>query len=376
MPAKYPRRFHHIRRALALPLLCLFLYASCHAVHEYFKINRSEPQMRNSHGLQLSIFKRIGYLRTPQCESLVVRTQYGLQSSSMSTCKTTTTDAKIVCLPLCGSESFHVGVANSAGDDEILSLAVNRCETAPNIASDAILVIFRLTRVFNGHHLYHVLNNFVVNLDPELLDKYVFHCWDCSVEFSEFFDRVLNINARLVSAGCYRNFIFLGENYATYNVSREDHEKARRWREWAQVFQKVWCPHDILPFDDRYFTLLDRSGAQNGRNMNHCRLGNHKHTRRVKPSLDNVEETSKIFCNTRLLVSAEGNGITNMLLMPPNSVLAIVWQANRPTVALRVIYGNLAKLLGMTMVAIPVLSDAAFNANCSDQLNELFDALM
>ena len=46
-------------------------------------------------------------------------------------------------------------------------------------------------------------------------------------------------------------------------------------------------------------------------------------------------------------MSAEGNGLTNMLLMPSNSVIVVVWQANRHTVALKVIYGNLAKLLGL-----------------------------
>ena len=276
----------------------------------------------------------------------------------------------------CGSRSFSVDVPENSGDDTPLSVRIDQCKTTPRITSDAILVIFRLTRVFNGHHLYHVLNNFVVNLDPKLLDKYVFHCWDCSVEFSEFFDRVLNVNSRFVSTGCFKNFIFLGENYATYNVSRQDKEKARRWRDWAHIFKNTWCPHNIFPFDDRYFTHLDRSGAQNGRNMNHCKLGNHTHTRYVKPSLENVEETSKIFCNTRLLMSAEGNGLTNMLLMPSNSVIVVVWQANRHTVALKVIYGNLAKLLGFSLVAIPVQSDDMFSANCSHQLNELFDALM
>lgn len=311
------------------------------------------------------------------CDSLFVRTPFGLQSSNLLGCKTAVALVKVVCLPLCGEQPFHVDVPSSGEvDDKILPLQIPQCKILDRSTSDAILVVFRLTRVFNGHHLYHVLNNFVVNLDPSMLDDYVFHCWDCEVEFSEFFDKVLNINSRLVSTGCYEKFIFVGENYVSYNVSRDDTEKARRWREWAQIFQTIWCPEKIVPVDDMYFTLLDRSGAQNGRNMNHCRLANHSRTRYIQPTLNNVKESSEIFCNTRLLVSAEGNGLTNMLLMPHNSVLVVIWQENRPTIALKVIYGNVAKLLGMTMIAIPVQSDEKYNANCSDHLNELFDALI
>ena len=312
------------------------------------------------------------------CKDLVVRTKMGLQSQTLNTCKTPKTSARIVCLPMCASESFTVDVAASSGNDEVSNLPIGRCDGMETADSEQVLVIFRMTRVFNGHHLYHVLNNLVVNLDPRMLDRYVFHCWGdwgCPVTFSHFFDKVLNLNKRAVTSGCYENYIFLGENYATYNVSRNDMEKALRWRDWAKIFKETWCPKEILPFDHRYFTLLDRRGAQNGRNLNNCHLEENSRHRYIIPTLDNIDESANIFCNSRLLLSAEGNGLTNMLLLPPNSIVVVIWQNNREVAALRVIYGNMAKLLGMTMIPIPVESDMMLNANCSTGMNQLFDAL-
>ena len=312
------------------------------------------------------------------CSSLVVRTQLGLQSRGLGTCKTPESTVDNVCLPPCGSQSFVVDVADNAGDDKVLTARVEKCKyPATNISSN-ILVIFRMTRVFNGFHMYHVLNNFVVNLDPTLLDKYVFYCWGdwgCPVEFSDFFDLPLNLNARMVDSGCYTNYIMIGEHYTTYNVDRDDVEKSKRWRAWADVFKKHWCPAELLSFDDRYFTLLDRSYAQNGRNMNGCELPQHKRTRYVVPSLSTVVHDASVFCNSRLIFSAEGNGLTNMLLLPPYSTVVVLWQSNRDVSALRAIYGNMAKLLRINLVPIPVESDPDLNANCSAELNDLFQVL-
>ena len=108
--------------------------------------------------------------------------------------------------------------------------------------------------------------------------------------------------------------------------------------------------------------------------MNDCRLESNRSVY-VNPSLDNVEQSSSIFCNSRVLVSAEGNGLTNMLLMPRGSTIVVIWQSNRPVSTLEVIYGNMAKLLGMNMVAIPIESDDNLNVNCSAYLNELFRVL-
>ena len=311
-----------------------------------------------------------------RCDSLVVRTVYGLQSANLHGCKMERSDVDFICLPLCGARSFDVGVARSANDDEVLTLQVPKCKLQKTVdVRGGILVIFRMTRIMNGFHLYHVLNNFVVNLDPNLLDKYVFYCWGCSVEFSSFFDKVLNVNARMVNTGCYDKYIFLGEQYTTYNVARVDKEKSQRWRSWAHVFKNVWCPSDKLAFDDRYFTLLNRIGAQNGRNMNGCSIPETAYFRTVEPTFENFQESSRIFCNSRLILSAEGNGLTNMLLLPLQSVVVVLWQSNRQTATLEVIYGNMAKLLGITMIAIPVESDDDLNVNCSAQLKELFTAL-
>jgi hypothetical protein len=313
------------------------------------------------------------------CSSLVVRTQLGLQSRGLGTCKTPESTVDYVCLPMCGSQSFVVDVADNSGDDKVLNARVNKCNYAStNHSSSNILVVFRMTRVFNGFHMYHVLNNFVVNLDPSLLDKYVFYCWGewgCPVEFSDFFDLPLKLNSRMVDSGCYSNYIMIGEHYATYNVDRDDVEKSKRWRAWADVFKKHWCPAELLSFDDRYFTHLDRSKAQNGRNMNGCKLASHNRTRYVIPSLTTVAHDASIFCNTRLIFSAEGNGLTNMFLLPPHSTVVVLWQSNRPAATLQVIYGNMAKLLGINMVPIPVESDPDHNANCSAELNDLLQVL-
>jgi len=280
---------------------------------------------------------------------------------------------------MCGSESFVVDVAASAGDDKVLNVGVEKCKYAsPKEHSSKLLVVFRMTRVFNGYHMYHVLNNFVVNLDPSLLDEYVFYCWGewgCPVKFSDFFDLPLNLNARMVHSGCYSKYILIGEHYTTYNVDRDDVEKSNRWRAWASVFKKYWCPAELLPFDDRYFTHLDRSKAQNGRNMNGCKLASHKRTRYVIPSLTTVVHDSSIFCNSGLIFTAEGNGLTNMILLPPRSTVVVLWQSNRPAATLQVIYGNMAKLLGINMVPIPVESDRNLNANCSAELNDLLQVL-
>jgi len=309
------------------------------------------------------------------CESLIVRTQFGQQSSTLNNCKTPKLNVRAVCLPLCGSSRFSVSVAESSGNDRVQVLPVKKC-TQPVLVQDEslILVVFKMTRVFNGFHMYHVLNNFVVNLDPKMRHRYVYHCWDCAVTFSEFFDKVLNLNTRRVTTGCYKHYVFLGEHYTTYNVSRYDEEKASRWRAWAEIFQHTWCPTPRLHYDDQYFTLLDRRAAQNGRNLNNCALRG-SHTQYVVPSLQNVRASVAKFCNSRVLVSAEGNGLTNMLLMPIKSTIVVIWQSNRPATTLEVIYGNMAKLLGMNMVAIPVESDAHLNANCSGYLNELFERL-
>ena len=312
------------------------------------------------------------------CASLVVRTQLGLQSNSMNFCKTPKGEAEKVCLPMCGTKSFTVDIADNAGDDRVKTLKVGRCQSCAKIDSDKILVVFRMTRVFNGFHMYHVLNNFIVNLKPQYLDRYVFHCWgeyECPVKFSHFFDKALKLNSRMVSSGCYSNYVFLGEHYTTYNVDRNDAEKSVRWREWSAIFREVWCPRNALPFDDRYFTHLDRRGANNGRNMHNCKLGDHVHTRYVVPSLENTAESMDVFCNSRLLFSAEGNGLTNMLLLPTGSTIVVLWQSTRHVSALQSIYGNMAKLLGMTLVPIPVDSDKDLNANCSAHLNLLLQAL-
>ncbi len=312
------------------------------------------------------------------CDSLVVRTQLGIQSNNMNFCKTPKCEAEKVCLPMCGTKSFTVDVADNAMDDRVKVLHVGRCRSCTDADSDKILVVFRMTRVFNGFHMYHVLNNFIVNLKPQYLDRYVFHCWGeygCPVKFSSFFDDVLRLNSRMVSSGCYSNYVFLGEHYTTYNVDRTDVEKSVRWQEWSAIFKDVWCPRKILPFGDRYFTHLDRRGANNGRNMHDCKLGDHAYTRHVIPSLENLGESMEIFCNSRLLFSAEGNGLTNMLLLPSGSTIVVLWQSNRHVSALQSIYGNMAKLLGMTLVPIPVNSDEDLNANCSADLNLLLQAL-
>ena len=202
-------------------------------------------------------------------------------------------------------------------------------------------------------------------------DRYVFHCWDCDVVFSDFFDRALNINSRMVQHGCYENYFFIGEHYTTYNLKRGDVEKRTRWRLWAKHFQKIWCPEVIETPDERFATLIDRSGAQNGRNMNNCIFENSSHTKRITPTLSNVAETCSIVCNSRSIISAEGNGLTNMLLMQPSSLIAVIWQTNRPVGGLKSIYGNMAELLGHHMVGIPVQSDSQLNANCSDTINDL-----
>jgi hypothetical protein len=313
-----------------------------------------------------------------ECPSLVVRTQLGLQSRGLDTCKTPKSTVEKICLPLCGSKSFDVDVADNAHDDKVAKVRVKKCKYPARNHSSKILVIFRMTRVFNGFHMYHVLNNFVVNLDPLLLEKYVYYCWGqfgCPVEFSDFFDIPLNLNARMVDSGCYTNYIVVGEHYTTYNVDRDDVEKSKRWRAWADVFKKHWCHAELLPFDDRYFTHLDRSNANNGRNMHGCMLAQHKRTRYVLPSLTTVVHDASIFCNSRLIFSAEGNGLTNMLLLPPHSTVVVLWQSSRDVSALQVIYGNMAKLLDINLVPIPVESDPDLNVNCSAELNTLLQAL-
>ena len=314
-----------------------------------------------------------------ECSSLVVRTQLGLQSNDLNTCKTPKSSVTKLCLPMCGSQSFFVDVADNAADDRVASVRVKKCMSSTVKSRSEILVVFRMTRVFNGHHMYHVLNNFVVNLDPIFLDKYVFHCWGefgCPVRFSDFFDKPLNLNARMVNTGCYTKYLVLGEHYTTYNVDRDDIEKINRWRSWGQIFKKYWCPAEILPFDHQYFTHLDRRNAKNGRNMHGCQLSPHNRTRYVLPSLETVAEDARVFCNSRVIFSAEGNGLTNMLLLPTQSTVIVLWQANRHVSALQSIYGNMAKLLGINLVPIPVVSDADLNANCSAELNLLLQALL
>jgi len=313
-----------------------------------------------------------------ECSSLVVRTQLGIQSRGLHTCKTPKSTAESMCLPLCASQSFDVDIADNANDDRVATVRVKKCKYPAKKYSSKILVVFRMTRVFNGHHMYHVLNNLVVNLDPLLLDNYVFYCWGewgCPVEFSDFFDLAINLNARLVDSGCYTNYIVVGEHYTTYNVERDDVEKIKRWRAWADVFKKHWCPAELLPYDDRYFTHLDRSNANNGRNMHGCKLAQHKRTRYVIPSLTTVARDASIFCNSRLIFTAEGNGLTNMLLLPPHSTVVVLWQSNREAGTLQVIYGNMAKLLGINLVPIPVESDPDLNVNCSNELNILLQVL-
>ena len=192
-----------------------------------------------------------------KCSSLVVRTQLGLQSRDLNNCKTPRSNVDKVCLPMCGSQSFVVDVADNAADDRVASVKVRKC-LFPTASRSEVLVVFRMTRVFNGYHMYHVLNNFVVNLDPSFLHNYVFHCWGefgCPVVFSDFFDKPLKLNSRMVNSGCYSKYIVVGEHYTTYNVDRDDVEKIERWRSWANIFKKHWCPAELLPFDHRYFPI-------------------------------------------------------------------------------------------------------------------------
>jgi len=88
-----------------------------------------------------------------------------------------------------------------------------------------------------------------------------------------------------------------------------------------------------------------------------------------------MAESMDVFCNSRLLFSAEGNGLTNMLLRPTGSTIVVLWQSTIHVSALQSIYGNMAKLLGMTLVPIPIDSDEHLNANCSAHLNLLLQAL-
>lgn len=352
-----------IKRMLAAAGLCAFFLFLGHAWPKPSELGFSQDLARSPEN----------------CSSLIVRTQLGLQSRDLDTCKTPKSTVNMVCLPICGSQSFVVEVADNAGDDTVTKVSVKKCEfrfRAKSLSSKT-LVVFRMTRIFNGYHMYHVLNNFVVNLDPSFLDKYVFYCWGhgCPIEFSDFFDMPLNLNSRLVDSGCYTSYIVLGEHYTTYNVDRDDIEKIKRWRAWADVFKKYWCPSELLSFDDRYFTHLDRRNAKNGRNMYGCELAQHSRTRYVVPSLTSVSHDSSIICNSRLIFSAEGNGLTNMLLLPPRSTVVVLWQRNRDVSALQSIYGNMAKLLGINLVPIPVESDLDLNANCSADLNLLFQAL-
>ena len=325
--------------------------------------------------------------QSESCESLTVRTEIGMQSANLNTCKTPVTDVEAVCLPLCGAKPFSVNVSASAENDEVKTVRVKGCgpsmsdilfQRGRRVDKTRILVVFKMTRVFNGFHLYHVLNNFVVNLDPSMLDHFVFHCWGCEVTFSRFFDRVLNLNARMVHHGCYERFIFLGEHYTTYSLNSVDVdvEKRFRWRQWSKVFQQVWCPSQIEQFHKRYTTLVQRQNANNGRNMHHCKLSNTTSAREVTPTLENVEEVTDIICNSKSIISAEGNGLTNMILLQPSSVVTVLWQTNRDLTALKVIYGNMAKLLGLHMVCVPLGSDQFLNVNCSDEVNTMMKEIM
>ena len=86
----------------------------------------------------------------------------------------------------------------------------------------------------------------MVNLEPELLDKYVFYCWECKLQFREYFERVVKVSARTVTQGCYKRYVFLGEHYSSYSLNSLDTEKRRRWRLWAEHFRRAWCPKHIL----------------------------------------------------------------------------------------------------------------------------------
>ena len=334
---------------------------------------------------RLAVEKSLQTETEERCKPLTVRTNVGLQSSLLSNCKTDRISLQYVCVPLCGSSAFQVNLSASAGSDEVQELNVRACQVSPlslfsrkssNVEQQKILVVFKMTRVFNGHHLYHVLNNFVVNLDPAFLDLFAFHCWGCEVTFSNFFDRVLNINSRIVTKGCFAKFIFLGEHYSTYDLDLGDVEKRIRWRHWASYFRQTWCTSEALSWDERYTTLLRREGANNGRNMHNCFIQNSSTSKEVVPTLNNVAETCDMICQSKTLISAEGNGLTNMILMQPDSLVTVIWQSNRPLDGLRVIYGNMAKLLGMHMVAIPVESDESLNANCSRVINQIMSDVM
>ena len=367
-------RRHPIKSSTTL----LSVFLVCRSAFVHLSTTSVEPNLRQNVGKLTPGFRStsVSLVDKKQCEFLVVRTQFGQQSESLDACKTPKLAVRHVCLPLCGSQAFRVTVAESSGNDEVRSEDIGQCKSPIKVRDrNRILVVFKTTRVFNGFHMYHVLNNLVVNLDPDMLDRYDFYCWDCSIEFSEFFDRVMNINSKLVKAGCYEHYIFLGEHYTTYNVDRRDIEKSNRWQKWAQKFQSVWCPGILLGHSERYFTLLDRRNAQNGRNMNDCKLQG-RQTKYVVPSLENVGSSSAIFCNSRMLISAEGNGLTNMILMPLGSTIVVLFQSNRAVETLEVIYGNMAKLLGMNMVAIPVESDSNLNVNCTARLNDLFRVLL
>jgi hypothetical protein len=224
--------------------------------------------------------------------------------------------------------------------------------------------------------MYHVMNNFVANLDPNMLEDMVFHCWGCSVVFSEFFDVALDLNNRMISEGCFEKYIFLGEHYTTYDVETTDQEKRTRWETWARHFRTHWCPVQSYRLHQKFTTLIHRDKAPNGRNMNGCMLQNTSTTRQILPSLENIAETAEIMCNTKHLISAEGNALTNMILMQPSSTVTVLWQVNRPTPGLKAIYGNMAKLLGLQMSVVPFISDEALNVNCSEQFNEIMEQVV
>ena len=64
-----------------------------------------------------------------------------------------------------------------------------------------------------------------------------------------------------------------------------------------------------------------------------------------------------------------------MLFLQPGSVVVVLWQSGRYIEELKGTYGNMAKLLGLTMIAIPVKSGENLSVNCSDEINTMFEAI-
>lgn len=195
-------------------------------------------------------------------------------------------------------------------------------------------------------HLFHNVNNLLVNLNPD--DHNYVHVVE-GEQLHELGDLVKDSRVTVVEENhCFSSFEFVNEFYSVYGYRSASPNKRRmmesRWRKWSSILRDRYC---IERLNSPEVVTVVRDEQGNGRPTINCSFG-----KEVLFSKDNKDDIMVALCNTKTLISADGNSLTNMIFMKQGSQIVDLIPSTLPEGIFTLLYGSMGSLLGHNILGL------------------------